>query len=458
MHVPARRAWRSFLSCKIFSSNSRERASSSSTRRSPSSLTWERKRETSSDIERGVYLQKWQRGRAVAVGASHGNGTMRGASRVEDRWSMVGALGGVWFYCKFAEIRSNSEQGKLARHTRAPGQRVGTECRKVYYSARGPGGQASGKVSLAVLAVVLVVVVVAGVGAGAGGGQGGGGTAQVVGSMGAMGWGGDGWVRDEVRDVAAVKPGCPGRVQYSRVPKVMYRWVAGALTTRGDRDVLRIPPFTRINFTVASAASWKAGRLAGWLTERRGQQQVPVFRFTGSLARISHLCTSAPLHLCTHGAPQARGQRLSAASRKSKHEPNPCPLPRERGFWSRKAPNAGKCLRASRVLARNGTNRERAAALFVVDCWLLFPVRIRRGVGRKVRHGSQACPRRQATFQTKTPRAIYNLRSHQDAPSPVLHRFHAGTSSQSPHVPRPSNREPATASRAARHGPPQASD
>ena len=50
---PARRACRSFLSCRIFSSSSRERASSSSARRSPSSRTCDRNLDTSSDMALG---------------------------------------------------------------------------------------------------------------------------------------------------------------------------------------------------------------------------------------------------------------------------------------------------------------------------------------------------------------------------------------------------------------------
>lgn len=48
--VPARRAWRSFFSCRIFSSSSRERASSSSSRLSFNNSTERKKSETSSDM------------------------------------------------------------------------------------------------------------------------------------------------------------------------------------------------------------------------------------------------------------------------------------------------------------------------------------------------------------------------------------------------------------------------
>lgn len=50
LHIPARRAWRSRFSCMIFSSSSRERASSSSSRRSLSCSTERKKLDTSSDM------------------------------------------------------------------------------------------------------------------------------------------------------------------------------------------------------------------------------------------------------------------------------------------------------------------------------------------------------------------------------------------------------------------------
>ena len=50
--VPLRRACRSAFSCKIFSSNSRDRFSSSSIRLSPNSLTCSRNLDTSSDMAR----------------------------------------------------------------------------------------------------------------------------------------------------------------------------------------------------------------------------------------------------------------------------------------------------------------------------------------------------------------------------------------------------------------------
>lgn len=50
LSIPARLAWRSFFSCKIFSSSSRDRASSSSSRLSFSSSTERKKSETSSDM------------------------------------------------------------------------------------------------------------------------------------------------------------------------------------------------------------------------------------------------------------------------------------------------------------------------------------------------------------------------------------------------------------------------
>ena len=65
--VPARLAWRSLFSCRIFCSSSRERASSSSSRLPFNSSTERKKSETSSDIVGGA--QSW----LVDTTTGHGN-------------------------------------------------------------------------------------------------------------------------------------------------------------------------------------------------------------------------------------------------------------------------------------------------------------------------------------------------------------------------------------------------